>query len=395
MFGKLKEKLKSWIGKSEKPEKKAEKPKKIEKTKEKTIKKKEKPTKKLPTDEELKKQAEEIPDSQNVPLKFEVGQQQYIPDTEEIEKTKTKETPKEEPKEKKGFLSKLISKISGTKIQEEHVNEIFESLEIILLENNVALEVVDKIHQDLKKELIGSEVKKSEIENKILQTLKNSILDVLIDPPNLIDQIKSHAKKSKDPFVIIFFGINGSGKTTSIAKLAHLLKANNISCLLAAADTFRAAAVEQLNIHAERIKIPIIKSQYGSDPTSVAYDAKKYAQKNKIQCVLIDTAGRMYTKENLIKQMEKIIRIIQPDLKIFVGESITGNDATQQARTFHEAIGIDGMILSKADVDEKAGTILSVSYVTGKPIYFLGTGQSYKDLQEFKKSNVIKNLGLD
>ncbi|MEI6850112.1 MAG: signal recognition particle-docking protein FtsY, partial [archaeon] len=185
------------------------------------------------------------------------------------------------------------------------------------------------------------------------------------------------------------------GKTTSIAKIAHMLKENDISCVLAAGDTFRAAAVEQLKTHAERIGVPFVSSNYGSDPASVAFEAKKYAEHHKIKVVLIDTAGRMYTKSNLIKEMEKMIRISKPDLKMFVGESITGNDALEQCKTFNEAIGIDGIILSKADIDEKAGTILSVSHITHKPIYFLGMGQNYKDLLVFSKKEVLKNLGLD
>ncbi len=426
MFKLLKEKLKSWLGKTEekKPEAKKEKTK-LAKAKEKPSKKeakiKEKISAKAPTDKQLKQLSETI--KEEVPLKFEVGELKYEPDIEKIkeieepviEKPKgffsklfgKKEKPeeKEELKEKileklpaekeeeksPGFFSKLSSKFTTSTLTKENVEEIFEDLEIILLESNVALEVVDKIKENLLKDLVGIEVKKSEIEKTILNSLKSSIEEVLIEPPNLIADIK----KSLEPYTIIFFGINGTGKTTSIAKLAHLLKKNNISVVLAAADTFRAAAIEQLETHAQKLKIPIIKSQYDADPTSVAFEAKKYAQAHKIQAVLIDTAGRMHTKDNLIAQMEKIIRIIKPNLKIFVGESITGNDAIEQAKTFNEAIGIDGIILSKADVDEKGGTALSVSYVTKKPIYFLGTGQSYDDLTIFKKDLILKNLGLE
>lgn len=301
---------------------------------------------------------------------------------------------KEVVKEEKpsGFFARLTSKISSKKIEQEHVDEIFGELEMILLENNVALEVVDKIKENLSKDLVGKEVKKDKLENTITDSLKNSISEVLIEPENIIEKIKA---KTDSPYTIVFFGINGSGKTTSIAKFAHKLKKEKISCVLAAADTFRAASIEQLETHGNRLGIEVIKQEYGTDPTAVAFDAKKYAEKNKIQCVLIDTAGRMYTKENLIKQMEKIIRIIKPDLKIFVGESITGNDATTQAKTFNEAVGIDGIILSKADVDEKGGTILSVSYVTNKPIYYLGTGQLYDDLESFNPKEVLKKIGLE
>ena len=420
MFNLLKDKLKSWLGKTEekKPKRKKEKKKIAKAPKEKK--------EKLPSDKELKKQAEKI--KKEVSQKFETGLLQYQPDTDKLKEEapkqenhpisekksffskifgkKTKEAeeikeqikeqileklPEEKPEDKQPFFSKLTAKFTTSTLTKENVEEIFADLEIILLENNVALEVVDKIKENLIKDLVGLEIKKAKIEETIIGSLKSSIEEVLIEPPNLITDIK----KSIEPYIIIFFGINGTGKTTSIAKLARLLQKNNISVVLAAADTFRAAAIEQLETHAQKLKVPIIKSQYESDPTSVAFDAKKYAQARKIQAVLIDTAGRMHTKDNLIAQMEKIIRVIKPNLKIFVGESTTGNDAIEQVKTFNEAVGIDGIILSKADVDEKGGTALSVSYVTKKPIYFLGTGQSYNDLTPFKKDIILKNLGLD
>ncbi len=297
----------------------------------------------------------------------------------------------QEPVQKEGFFAKLTAKLSTSTLKQDQFDELFQELETILLENNVALEVAEKIHDELSKDLVGIEIKKSKIESTVINSLKDTILNLLIEPPDLLQQIK----KKEGIFTIIFVGINGSGKTTSIAKLADFLKQNKISSVLAAADTFRAASIEQLEKHAEKLDIPIIRQQYGADPAAVAFDAKKYAEAHKIKAVLIDTAGRMYTKSNLIKEMEKIVKVSKPDLKIFVGESITGNDATEQAKTFNEAINIDGIILSKADVDEKAGTILSVSYVIKKPIYFLGTGQKYPDLIPFTKKTILKNLGLE
>ena len=409
MFNLLKDKLKSWLGKKEveKPVKKGKKEKVVKSPK--AVKTK---ISKLPSDKKLKQISDQKIDVQflddrradvkkhdrhkikkEVLEKFETGLLQYQPDIEKIKKeVKTIEARQEQQEEKKeGFFSKIFSKFSVVKITQEQVDEIFQDLELILLENNVALEVVDEIKNGLSKELVGTEIKKEDIEKKVTESLKLAILGVLQNPDDLIKEIKS----SDGLYTIIFFGINGSGKTTSIAKLAHKLKKNNISVTLAAADTFRAAAVEQLEIHAKKIGVPIIKGQYGSDPTAVAYDAKIYSEKNKIKCLLIDTAGRMYTKENLMKQMEKIIRVIKPNKKIFVGESTTGNDMIDQIKTFNEAIGIDGIILSKADVDERGGTALSASYVTKKPIYFLGTGQEYEDLEVFSKDKIIKNLGLD
>lgn len=426
MFKSLREKLTSWFKKPEEKHEKQEKEKKAKPKKEKKeIKKiKEKSAKKQKKETEIKKikQPLQIPETQEIKQELIQQKEEVKPETteqkegffkklfkrkkEEISEKTTESTQQikeiipeqavqeqklEKPKEG-GFFAKLASKLSTSTITQEQFDKLFQELEIILLENNVALEVVDKIHEELSRDLVGIEVKKSKVQETIIHSLKQTILSILIEPPNLIEQIN---KKLELPFTIIFVGINGSGKTTSIAKLAYLLKQQKISCVIAAADTFRAASIEQLEKHAQNLNIPIVKHQYGSDPAAVAFDAKKYAKAHNISVVLIDTAGRMYTKTNLIKEMEKIVRVSQPDLKIFVGESITGNDATEQARTFNEAINIDGIILSKTDVDEKAGTILSVSQVTGKPIYFLGTGQSYSDLILFTKKEILKNLGLE
>jgi len=200
--------------------------------------------------------------------------------------------------------------------------------------------------------------------------------------------------QSKDPYVILFCGINGSGKTTTIAKIAEHLKSVGNSCVLAAADTFRAASIEQLKEHGEKIGVKVITHEYGADPAAVGFDAIKYAKKNFIDCVLIDTAGRMYTEKNLLKEIEKISRVCKPDLKLFVGESITGNDAIEQVKSFDWAIGIDGIVLTKADIDEKGGTALSVGYITKKPIYYLGTGQAYDKIEPFDKEKFIQRLGL-
>ncbi|MBS3091373.1 signal recognition particle-docking protein FtsY [Candidatus Pacearchaeota archaeon] len=294
---------------------------------------------------------------------------------------------------KENFFTKLANKLSTSKLKEEDFDDAFQDLEITLLENNTALEAVDKIRESLRASLVNKEIKKNKIQETIVQSLKDAILSVLIEPPNLIEQIKEK-NKNNEPYVILFFGINGSGKTTSIAKLAHKLKKDGISSVLAAGDTFRAASIEQLKTHAEKINVPIIMHDYGGDPASVAFDTIKYAKQHKVDVVLIDTAGRMYTKTNLLKEMEKIVRVSKPDLKIFVGESITGNDVISQSQTFNDAIGIDGSILTKSDIDEKGGAILSVSYVTKKPIYYLGIGQGYDDLEIFNPRKVLEKLGL-
>ncbi len=346
MFGKFKEKLKGWFKKSE------------EKAEE-TLKEEVKAVKKI---EKIKKNIKEIAE----------------PELEVKEK-----------KEGKGVIKKLKEKFKF-KITEQYFEEIFSDLELILLENNVAFEVAEKIKSDLKKELIGLEIKKEEVEEKIKETLKISLETLFPESFDLVEKVR----KKQGLFVITFFGINGSGKTTTIAKIASLLQKNNLSCVLAASDTFRAASIEQLEKHANNLGIKIIKSKYGADPASVAFDAIKHASSRNISCVLVDTAGRMHTKQDLMREMEKISRVSKPDLKIFVAESITGNDAIEQAKIFNETVGIDAIILTKADVDERGGTAISISYITGKPILFLGTGQNYKDLEKFDKEKIIKSLGL-
>ena len=290
------------------------------------------------------------------------------------EKTQKKE-------ESKKIFKTISSKISKTKISEENFQKYTEDLEMLLLENNVALEVVEKIIFELKEKLLEKDFNKKELQKEITNSLKEIIEKILIEPFDILKKIK----EKKDTYIILFCGINGTGKTTTIAKIANLLKENNISCVFAAADTFRAASIEQIKKHAEKLEIKTIAHDYGADPAAVGFDAIKYANKNKIDCVLIDTAGRMHTDKNLIKQIEKISRVCNPDTKIFVGESITGNDIIEQVKSFQEAINIDGIILTKADIDEKGGTALSVGYTTKKPILFLGTGQEYNKIENFNK----------
>lgn len=311
--------------------------------------------------------------------------------TEELEEEKPEEEQEEE--EKDGFFKKIFKKITKVKISEKEFDVYSEGLEMILIENNVALEVAEKIIKKLKEKVVGKELLKKEIEKEIMDSLRDIIEEILVEPFDIISRIADKTIKN-EPCVILFCGINGSGKTTTIAKVANFLKKKKISCVIAAADTFRAASIEQLKKHGESLGIKIISSEYGSDPASVGFDAINYAKKNHINCVLIDTAGRMHTAKNLLMEMEKIVRVCKPDIKIFVGESITGNDAIEQVKSFDDAIKIDGIILSKADIDEKGGTALSVGYITKKPILYLGTGQEYEKIELFDKRKFTEKLGL-
>jgi len=315
-----------------------------------------------------------------------------IPKKEEtriVQKAPGKEA--EAEPEKKGFFRTITEKIITKKIDAAQFEDLFWNLEVVLLENNVAVEVVDKIKVDLKETLVDKPIKRDRVEETIEKALKQS-LERLFEVPSI--NIPESARKKK-PYVICFMGINGSGKTTTIAKIAKWLKEKGFSVVLAAADTFRAASIEQLQYHADKLGVKLVKHDYHADPAAVAFDAIKHAKSKRVDVVLIDTAGRIHSNVSLLDEMKKIIRVAQPDLKLFVGESITGNDCTEQAKRFNEAVGIDAIVLAKADIDEKGGAAISISYVTQKPIIFIGTGQGYDDLKEFDPKIVIDSLGLE
>lgn len=421
MFNFLKDKLEKWTKniakKPEEPkEKKSKKKEKEKKSKENKIKEKEKKREDKKSKKEQKKQdsqkLEELQESKelqeiSLPEKFNPGVKKYEPDLEilkkevsKIEDKENEEDKKEEENEEenkpgtKSFFKKITSGINKIKISEEEYKKYSEELENILLENNVALEVAERMTLDLKENLVGKEFLKKEVEFQIKTLFGDIIRNILINPPDLLEKIKSKNYSEKEPYIILFCGINGSGKTTTIAKLGNYLQSKNISCIMAAGDTFRAASIEQIKEHGKKLNIPVINHDYGTDPASVGFDAIQYAKKNNINCVLIDTAGRMHTQKNLLREMEKIVRVCKPDIKLFIGESITGNDAVEQVNSFNETIGIDGIILTKTDVDEKGGTALSVGYVTKKPIFYLGTGQEYKDIEPFDKNKFVEKLGL-
>jgi len=256
-----------------------------------------------------------------------------------------------------------------------------------LIQSDVAVEVAEKIINDLKKELIGKSVKKKEIEKIIKKTMKKSILDILnIDSFDLIKKI------DKKGFLIVFLGFNGSGKTTTIARIGKLLNKNNLKCVFAAADTWRAASIEQLEEHGRKLEINIIKQKYLSDPAAVVFDAVKHAKAKDIDVVLADTAGRSHANVNLMDELKKIIRVNKPDLKILVLDALTGNDIYDQCKMFNDAVGVDALIITKADVYEKGGAAISAAHTINKPLLYLGIGQDYEDLEEFDANKIVENL---
>jgi fused signal recognition particle receptor len=282
-----------------------------------------------------------------------------------------------------------VEKVFTEKVMnEKDFEKIFFDIELNLIQSNVSSEVVSKIKQDLKLELVGKSVKK-DLKKVINDSLKSTLDKVLIEevPGEFLKKIKA-----KKPYIIMIIGVNGSGKTTTIGKLTNYFKTKKLSVLLAACDTFRAASIEQLRTHADKLGVKLISSEYGADSTSIAYDAKKHAEKNNVDILIIDTAGRLQSNSNLMDELKKMKRVIMPDSCIFVADSITGADVTLQADKFNAEIGIDYLILSKTDVDTKGGAIISASYSVKKPILFLGTGQEYKDLKEFSKKEIIEKI---
>lgn len=293
---------------------------------------------------------------------------------------------------KRGFFTRVKESFTKKTLSAEKFDELFWELELAMLESNVAVEVIEKIKEDLKHELTEGKVSRLGLQELVMQQLKQSIDELLSVPTyNLAHTVRDSKKR---PYVIMFLGVNGGGKTTTLAKVANKFMNHDLTCVIAASDTFRAAAIDQLQAHAKKLGVKMISQGYEADPAAVAYDAVEHAKAKELDVVLIDTAGRLHSNKNLMAELEKVTRVAKPDLKLFVGESITGNDCVEQAKQFDALIGIDAIILSKADVDEKGGAALSVSYVTKKPILYLGTGQSYGDLRPFDKYDILRKLGF-
>ena len=294
----------------------------------------------------------------------------------------------------KQSLRSFKGKITTKELNEKRLDKALWELKIALIGNDVAVTVAEMIAEDLKNKLIGTRIGRlDDIKKFVEEALREVIHEVLrITEDNRIDIIKL-VKQKKDPFVIVFVGFNGVGKTHTIAKFAKLLQKKDCSIVMAASDTFRAGSIEQLEKHAQKLGVRIIKHDYGSDAAAVAYDAANYARARNIKTVLVDTAGRVQTNKNLMDEMKKIVKVSDADLVIFIGDALAGNDAVSQAKEFNEAVKIDASILTKVDADVKGGAALSIVYITKKPIIYVGTGLGYNDLRRFD-SEEFANLIL-
>ncbi len=280
----------------------------------------------------------------------------------------------------------FVHRVTHKAITEKNLDAAFSDLQMALLANDVALEAAEKISDHVKAVLEGETI--SRLQSK-KETIREALIEAILTaltPKEPIDlfQLLEQRKQAGDPLIIMFLGVNGTGKTTTIAKMTHMFQKRGYSVVLACADTFRAGSSEQIQTHANRLKVRVITRPYGSDPASVAFDAINHARARHINIVLIDTAGRMQTDKNLMAELAKIHRVAEPDLVIFVGDALAGNDAIEQAKKFNNEIGIDAAILTKVDADAKGGAALSIAIATGKPILFVGVGQAYPDLEAFR-----------
>jgi fused signal recognition particle receptor len=295
----------------------------------------------------------------------------------------------------KRAFSSAAKSISQRELSEKDLDESLFDLNIALLESDVSQEVIDDLSQQIKDNLVGMKLQKHETTEQIIaSTLKDNFSKILAKAGSvdLISAINTKKQRKGGPFKIVFLGINGTGKTTTVAKVANLLKKSGFSVVIAAADTHRAGAIEQISSHAEKLSIKVISQRYGADPSAVSRDALEYANKHYIDVVLIDTAGRMQTAKNLMDEIGKIVKVIKPDIKLFVGDSLSGNDTINQAREFFSYTEFDGAILTKTDADAKGGSAISISYITSKPIIYLGVGQGYDDIIKFNREQFVESI---
>ena len=274
-------------------------------------------------------------------------------------------------------------------VSEKDVSDALSDLEITLLESDVALPATDAIIAHVKKELVGKHRKIGEsVDSLVVNALKAALLEVLGSGFDLSEYIRNHEK----PVRILFTGVNGTGKTTTVAKIASYLKKQGFSVVIGAGDTYRAGAIEQIGVHAERLGIKIIQHKEGADPSAVLFDTVQYATAHKIDVVLADTAGRFHNKANLMSQLEKIRRVMKPDLVVNVDEAVAGNDAVTRAFEFDKTVGADAVVLTKADMDSRGGAAISIAHTIGKPLMFLGVGQAYDDIMPFEPAAVVDEL---
>ena len=311
---------------------------------------------------------------------------------EEKQHDKSKDNTDKEDLIKLSIKTKIKSVFVGTvRLSDSEINDFLDTLKVSLLESDVSYDTTEQFINELHSKLKEHEINSKKIREEIINSVRGSLFSVLQANKGInVDEFVAKRKELKElPVKILFLGPNGAGKTTTIAKIAHHFKSRKTSIVLSASDTFRAAAIEQIEHHAKKIGVPVIKSSYGADPASIAFDAIAYAKAHSIDIVLIDSAGRQETNKSLINEVQKIVRISKPDITVFVGESTVGNQIAEQIKEFNKFVKIDGIILTKLDVDAKGGGALSISHTTGIPILFFGVGESYDALMPYDPNYIV------
>jgi fused signal recognition particle receptor len=291
-------------------------------------------------------------------------------------------------------FSSVTSAVREKQLSDEQLDEIIFNFQLALIESDVAQSVAEALTNEVQKSLKGARVDRSADPSEVVGERLATVLQGAFAKAGSVDLIANirEKKKTGEPYSVLFLGINGTGKTTTVAKVANLMKKKGISVAVAAGDTHRPGAIEQLTEHVERLSVKVVSQRYGADPAAVGRDGVLYAKAHYIDCLLIDTAGRMQTNQNLMEEMAKIVRVVKPDFRIFVADALTGNDAVSQAELFNQHVGFDGAILTKADADVRGGAALSIVYSTRKPVLYLGVGQGYDDLVSFDTQKFLDSL---
>jgi len=294
----------------------------------------------------------------------------------------------------KSGLTGFTNKISQKELSDKDVTQLLDEFLLVLVESDVAYSVAKRICDNLQIKLKQIQVKRFSDSTGAAKSVLRDVLGELLQGSGdaKFFETLNRCKNEHRPAIVLFVGVNGTGKTSSIAKIGHLLLANGFSVILAAADTYRTGSIEQIEEHARRIGIRTIKHDYGGDAAAVAFDAANYAKAHSINVVLIDSACRMQTNKNLLEEMKKIARVARPDLTVLVVDALTGNDAVEQGRIFSEAVTIDGVILTKLDADAKGGSAISMATIIGKPIFFAAVGQNYEDLIPFNPDQMVSKI---
>lgn len=283
----------------------------------------------------------------------------------------------------KEFSSNVKSAVAEKELEESDIDSILEEFRLKLLKNNVSLEVAEEIEDDLREKLVGREVGRTDVDETVEEAFKEKLIELLDDSFDLGAELEEAEK----PPVVFLIGFNGSGKTTTAAKLAEQYRDQGV--VLGAGDTFRAASIEQLQEHGENLDVKVVTHEYESDPAAVGYDTVEHAKKND-KIAIVDTAGRSHSDDNLMDELQKMVEVNNPDVSFLVVDALAGNDVLEQADAYEGMF--DAIVVTKMDVDEKGGAIISLSHRSGKPVAFIGTGQDYDDIKEFDKEEFVEGI---